>query len=103
MNHRMSDSENSDFSGQREHGCIHEADWGQWLEFKRNTIEYRNALCKKLSSIQSAIWGLALVVLIPFILGMISIGEIKHTVQQSVEDIRELKREVKELQRYGKG
>ena len=84
---RKDDAPGADYSSQRVHDCIHEGDWGAWKEFKENTLVYRKSLCGKLNGIRNAILGLILAVLIPFIMGLISVGEIKGEIKRNSQDI----------------
>lgn len=81
-----------------EHECHKENQWKDFAEFKVETVVYRKSLCKKLNSIQSAVWGLFLVVLVPFIVGLVSAGELKNETKRNSQDIREIRIEIKELQ-----
>ena len=68
--------------------CIKEQEWREVHEFIAGTREYRKSLCDKLDSIKSSIksmqnvfWAVVLAILVPFVLGMVWVGEVKKQVE----------------------
>lgn len=54
--------------------CLKEQEWREVHEFISSTKPYRKSLDEAIRDVRNGMWGLALVVLIPFITGMVWIG-----------------------------
>lgn len=86
--------------------CLKEKEWREVHDFISSTKPYRTSLDdsilgikKSIGEVAKGMWGVALVVLVPFITSMIWIGGIGAKVEQHGEDIVEIKQEIKELKR----
>lgn len=74
--------------------CLRQEEWGMIKAFVVETKNYRKSLCSKLNFIRNTVIGLVLAILIPFILGMISVGEMRQEIRTNSEDIKILKERV---------
>lgn len=82
--------------------CLKDKEWREVHDFIAGTASYRRSLDADLRGIKSGMWGVALVVLIPFLTGMIWIGAIGAKVEQNCKDIVEIRADVKEIRNHGK-
>jgi hypothetical protein len=65
-------------------------EWREVHDFIAATPEYRKGLNKAIGGVQNGMWAVALVVLVPFITGMIWIGEINGTIKRQTQDIEKI-------------
>lgn len=79
--------------------CLKEKEWREVHDFIAATPAYRTNLDSSIKGIQRGMWAVALSVLIPFVLGLVWVGELKNTVAQHTNDIRELQQDFKEFKK----
>lgn len=90
--------------------CLKEQEWREVHEFIASTKPYRKTLddsltnlSKSVGGIRAGVWAVALVVLVPFIMGLVWIGEVGQKVEQHGKDIGEIRQDIKEIRgSYGK-
>ena len=79
--------------------CLKEAEWREVHEFIASTKPYRESLDKSIGGIRNGMWAVVLVVLIPFITGMVWIGEIKGTIERNTQDIEKIDTRLQAVER----
>ena len=90
MNARHTDKEGADHTAERHNQCLMTEEWREVHDFIAATPEYRKGLNKAIGGVQNGMWAVALVVLVPFITGMIWIGEINGTIKRQTQDIEKI-------------
>lgn len=84
--------------------CLKDKEWREVHDFIASTKPYRvtldesiHKLSKDMGGIRAGVWAVALVVLIPFFMGLIWIGEVGEKVERHGKDIVEIQQDIKEI------
>ena len=99
MNARHTDKDGSDHTSERHNQCLMTEEWREVHDFIAATPAYRDSLDKSLKALQNGMWAVALVVLVPFITGMIWIGEINGTIKRQTHDIEKIDTRLQAVER----